>query len=223
MPIVLAAALWGRSWTNCKVICYTDNSQVVSAIKSGATHQKTMAHLVRCLFFLSASWGFTVTAAHIPGRLNGIADALSRNYMKRFHTLVPMAQPSPSHIPPSLQAWVLKPVGHLPFGGLNSTALWVGPRRLHYQDICLRQTSLPRFLHEGRHPTPTNIGGNALSLRGPLVRRRSPIHHHKVILGCSSTSTNICGLPGPLGCLSGLTSPGLCLERSPTIPGESRA
>ena len=110
-PIVIAAALWGRSWAHSRVEFLSDNSQVVAAIGSGYSRHKTVAHFTRCLFFLAASFQFVATARHIPGHLNIAADALSRNQHTKFLHMTPSASPLPSVIPSSLQEWVLDPHG----------------------------------------------------------------------------------------------------------------
>ena len=111
VPVVIAAALWGRSWFHKKVNFLSDNSQVVAAIGSGTSRHKTVAHLTRCLFFIAASFQFVPSATHIPGRCNTAADALSRDQLAKFFQFVPLATPLPSPIPAPLQDWVLDPTG----------------------------------------------------------------------------------------------------------------
>ena len=41
-------------------------------------------HLIRCLFFLEAWFGFELVAAHLPCRENMLADDLFRNYLSAF-------------------------------------------------------------------------------------------------------------------------------------------
>ena len=53
-------------------------------------------HLLRCLFFFSASFEFRIYAKHIRGKHNELADALSRNNLRLFQELRPtVAQPTP--------------------------------------------------------------------------------------------------------------------------------
>ena len=60
--------------------------------------------LLRELFLYSARFGFKVSAKHVPGKENGIADALSRFNMQVFLQLAPQAQRTPVVIPPELLA-----------------------------------------------------------------------------------------------------------------------
>ena len=61
-------------------------------------------HLIRELFLLSARFNFRISATHIPGKTNAIADALSRFNLKEFRRLAPHANQSPAEIPDSVQA-----------------------------------------------------------------------------------------------------------------------
>lgn len=89
VPVVLAAATWGHTWKG-KIICFnSDNEAVVADLKSRYSRDPTMAHLLRCLCMYAARYTFWFWAAHIPGRLNSAADALSRNKMSCFYASVP--------------------------------------------------------------------------------------------------------------------------------------
>ena len=58
--------------------------------------------LLRTLFFIAARNNVTVSLVHLPGSLNCIADALSRNQMSRFFSLAPQ----PNHPTRSDVTWV---------------------------------------------------------------------------------------------------------------------
>ena len=64
-----------------------------------------LTHLLRCLSFFSAIYSFYFSTLHIPGVLNVAADALSRNRMSLFCSLVPQTQQF--LIPPALSALLL--------------------------------------------------------------------------------------------------------------------
>ena len=53
-PIVLALAIWGHLWSQQTVLCFTDNTAVVSILLSRTSKNKDIMHLVRCLHFYEA-------------------------------------------------------------------------------------------------------------------------------------------------------------------------
>ena len=60
--------------------------------------------LVRELFLLAAKYDFRIAAAHVPGKENLLADALSRFQLQEFFHLAPHATKIPVPIPQELQA-----------------------------------------------------------------------------------------------------------------------
>lgn len=101
-PIVLAALIWGHRWSTLKVRFECDNQAVVHSIVAGTSHCPHMMHLLRNLFYIAANHNFTVSAQHLPGTHNVIADSLSRSNMQAFRAHAPTAAPLPTPIPPSL-------------------------------------------------------------------------------------------------------------------------
>ena len=101
-PIILAALVWGNRWSAKKILFFSDNQAVVSCIRTGTSHSKPMMALLRNLFLVAARLNFTVSARHVPGVQNCIADALSRFHMQAFRSLAPTASPTPTPIPHSL-------------------------------------------------------------------------------------------------------------------------
>ena len=81
VPVVLVGAVWGRQWSDCM---HCDNEGAVAAITSGYSRVAPIMHLLRCLFFIRARRGVAVKAVHIPGRLNTVADAISRDNLATY-------------------------------------------------------------------------------------------------------------------------------------------
>ncbi len=70
-----------RRWTDGKAVhLLSDNTTVVSYItKQGGTHSAFLTSLTRRILTRAASRGTTLSIAHIPGKRNVLADALSRS------------------------------------------------------------------------------------------------------------------------------------------------
>ena len=54
VPIVAAAALWGKEWQGQTVQVWCDNTVVVSIVNHGLSRDKQAMHLARCLVFIMA-------------------------------------------------------------------------------------------------------------------------------------------------------------------------
>ena len=102
VPIVLAAAVWGKDWQGQSVQARCDNSAVVAILNWGNSNDSEVMHLIRCLAFIKARFQFDLFAVHISGVRNDLADALSRNKLNHFHAHLPQAAESPTPIPQGL-------------------------------------------------------------------------------------------------------------------------
>ena len=89
IPIVIGAAICGRQWTGKVILCQSDNAAVVAVINLGVSRDTEVMHLIRCLVFIAAKCNFIVTATHISGHRNNLADALSRNRLDDFKFHLP--------------------------------------------------------------------------------------------------------------------------------------
>ncbi len=111
LPVVMGIAVWGAQWENGTVLCRCDNAAVVAILRSGSSRCPHAMRLVRCLFVFAAKYNIVLLAEHVPGVENGAADALSRDNLPSFFTLVQGACQSPSVVPWQLeQALVRRPV-----------------------------------------------------------------------------------------------------------------
>ena len=108
LPIVMACAIWGREWQQLVVCIHCDNMAVVDVVNSGYSKHPQVQHLLRCLFFITATFGIMIHAVHILGVDNEGADAISRNNMHKFFRLHPQASPSPTPLPQDLVDLLIK-------------------------------------------------------------------------------------------------------------------
>lgn len=102
LPVVLGAALWGSQWRGHSVKCWCDNAAVVAILKSGRSKDCRVMHLMRSLFFFTASFDIQLIGGYIPGSINTAADALSRDNQSSFFSQVPSAKREPTVIPECL-------------------------------------------------------------------------------------------------------------------------
>ena len=59
VPVMLAAAVWGRSWEGRRVRFFSDNAAVVAVIGRRSARHPSLLHLLRCLYFYAAHYQFT--------------------------------------------------------------------------------------------------------------------------------------------------------------------
>ena len=75
-------------------------------MNSGTSRAPTAMGLMHCLFFIAAKYNLLLSAQHLPGPSNDIADALSRNRLHHFYSCHPQACPHPTPIPQQLIALI---------------------------------------------------------------------------------------------------------------------
>ena len=127
VPIVIATAIWGKSWQGRHICCQCDNSAVVSAITSGRAKYPPLNRLLHCLFFFTAHFDITISAIHIPGHNNTIADAISCNLTTTRNFIFPQLAKCPTHIPEEVTRLVL-----------GKNLLWSSPTWKALFNACLQ-------------------------------------------------------------------------------------
>ena len=85
LTIMVALKLWGPALCGQRFIIRCDNNNSVLALNSGRSRPLGMQLCLREIWFLSALHDFELTAAHIPGNDNTLADHLSRWQLSPFH------------------------------------------------------------------------------------------------------------------------------------------
>ena len=102
IPIILACTAWGKAWSNSHIVCLCDNQVVVACLCSRTSKVKGIMHLLRCLVFIEALYGFHLDPTYIDTHTNHLADDLSRNHLSSFLSKVPDAELNPTPVSPAL-------------------------------------------------------------------------------------------------------------------------
>ena len=76
--VILSAKRWGKLWQGMHLIVRSDNAATVAAVNKSTSRSPELMSLIRDLFWLSVQFDFRLTAAFIPGKLNILADRISR-------------------------------------------------------------------------------------------------------------------------------------------------
>ena len=103
IPIVVASFAWGKSWAGKVVEFSSDNQAVVTILTKLYCRDLGLMSLLRCLVFCAATHNFWFTARHVPGRINNLADAISRNRVDLFLSQAPLTMKRlPENIDPEI-------------------------------------------------------------------------------------------------------------------------
>ena len=94
LPIVLAIATWGQKWRGHHLLCRCDNEAVVCVLAHD-THALTEVPV----FSRSILYSVHITASHIAGHANSLADDLSCNRLTSFFTKAPQMSQTPTSLP----------------------------------------------------------------------------------------------------------------------------
>ena len=78
LPIVLAVRRWGPVLTNQRVLFLSDNTAVVAVINRQTARDPQLMCLVRQLVVACVCYNICFRAKHIPGKINVVADFISR-------------------------------------------------------------------------------------------------------------------------------------------------
>ena len=76
--ILVAIRTWAPQWQGRKVVFHCDNQAVVSVLNSGNTRDMTLATMACNINTITAHLDIDLVTVHIEGKLNVIADTLSR-------------------------------------------------------------------------------------------------------------------------------------------------
>ena len=83
--IMAAVIVWGGRRTNRSVCFYPDNEALVPIINKQTSREPHIMSLIRPLVLACLRFNINFTARHIPGRINTLADKLSRSHSELWH------------------------------------------------------------------------------------------------------------------------------------------
>ena len=94
-------------WQEVQAHC--GNMAVVYAVNKRSASNPALVRLLSILSLQSAIYDVTLVACHLLGIHNTAADALPRNNLVLFRSVLPLASPMPTIIPIPLQEMLLNP------------------------------------------------------------------------------------------------------------------
>ena len=104
-PIVLALRLWPDHFRNRRVLIFCDNEAVVYVINNQSSRDPGLMSLIRTMTVTLMQSNVIMRAKHVPGRLNIVADKLSRFQNNQQWLEIYGLAPVPSVIPQDLLPW----------------------------------------------------------------------------------------------------------------------
>ena len=95
--IIVALNIWGSQWRHGKVLIKTDNMATVNIYNKGYTRDSILAKYARNIWLLTAKFDISLKVIHVPGKINIIADLLSRwsnsvSDQARLRSFIPQAR-----------------------------------------------------------------------------------------------------------------------------------
>lgn len=99
VPIVLSVFIFGNELSNKKILFYTDNISLVSILNQKTSKSKRVMRLIRPFVLYTMLHNIQFKSIHIEGRLNRIADSISRKVFWKLKQLDPDIDEVPMSIP----------------------------------------------------------------------------------------------------------------------------
>ena len=78
LTVLHAVRLWAPLWSGRHLRIFSDNMATVISVNKGTSQSVTFMSILRELFWLSVLYDFRVSAVHVPGTDNVLADVISR-------------------------------------------------------------------------------------------------------------------------------------------------
>ena len=107
LPIIVVVAIWGPFWRGASALYHCDDEVVVAAVKRRLQGSYTRPN-VAMLVFLEAKYDASLSAVHVPGIENRVADSILRNNLLLLFNLPPQAQPNTCRVPDGLVSHLIR-------------------------------------------------------------------------------------------------------------------
>ena len=85
LNILLALRSWDSQWATKTILVHYDNGAVVTILQTGKTKDPTLDAICRNIGIETAKADIRLKTVHIPGKLNVMADSLSRFHISNVH------------------------------------------------------------------------------------------------------------------------------------------
>ena len=85
--VTAAVLVWIHNFKNKRIILFCDNKSVVDMINLTSTSYRNCMVLIRMIVLKGLLDNVRIFARHVPGKLNGLADSLSRDKFEEFYRL----------------------------------------------------------------------------------------------------------------------------------------
>ncbi len=96
--IMMALATWGPQWQGKKIQFFAIIRQSATMLNFKNSCKPCLAALLHTLYALSVQFGCLISAIHLPGVMNSLADVLSCCWLQWFFELCPCADLVPTSI-----------------------------------------------------------------------------------------------------------------------------
>ena len=98
-PICAALDIWGECLRNKCINIISDNMAVVCVINSFTSKDKYLMKLLRHMVFTCMKYNILIKSTHLPGKLNIIADKISRGQVQQALELAPYLEKEETKVP----------------------------------------------------------------------------------------------------------------------------
>ena len=85
LNILVVLRSWASQWATKTILVHIDNEAVVTILQTGKTKDATLAAICHNISMEIAKADIRLKTVHIPGKLNVIADSLSRFHISNVH------------------------------------------------------------------------------------------------------------------------------------------